>query len=364
MPCVDLLSDIYYRGEFVSPKVKAPRNRTIDTPVSEGAEYLSRCITIETPVGDICSVLDRTVLGDTFSVIPNLPKESVDLIIADPPYNLTKTFSNTKFLKRKESDYEEYTRQWLSMTEPLLKPGGSIYVCCDWETSLIVGRAVGDFFKVKNRITWQREKGRGAKSNWKNGLEDIWFATKGDKYTFNLDAVKIRRKVIAPYKVDGKPKDWEEVNGENYRDTCPSNFWDDITIPFWSMPENTAHPTQKSEKLIAKIMLASSNIGDIVFDPFLGSGTTSVVAKKLGRHYIGVECEKQYCLWAEQRLEMADKDIAIHGYVNGIFWERNTLSEQNSVNESEKCNASEKGRQKCKTVINKQLSIFLGEDDV
>lgn len=322
------------------PKEKAPRNRTIDTPITEGSEYLARCIKIEHPVSDIRTVIDKTVHGDSFTVCPLLPVESVDLIIADPPYNLTKTFSSNTFSKKKSYVYEEYTRQWLSIVYPLLKPAGSIYVCCDWETSIIVGRVLGDFFKIRSRITWQREKGRGAKANWKNGLEDIWYATKGDTYTFNLDAVRIRKRVIAPYRVDGKPKDWMETDKGNYRDTCPSNFWDDITIPFWSMPENTAHPTQKSEKLIAKIMLASSNPGDIVFDPFLGSGTSSVVAKKLHRHYLGVEIEDQYCLWAEQRLEMASSDVEIQGYVNGVFWERNTLSEQSSASEKREKDSS------------------------
>ena len=307
------------------PGEKAPRNRTIDTPVSKGAEYLARCIRIDQPVSDIRTVMDKTVLGDTFAVCPQLPEESVDLIIADPPYNLTKTFSSSTFSKRKTAEYEKYTRRWLSLVQPLLKPDGSVYVCCDWETSLIVGRVLGDFFKVRNRITWQREKGRGAKRNWKNGMEDIWFATKGDGYTFHLEAVKLRRKVIAPYRVDGKPKDWVQTDRGNYRDTCPSNFWDDITIPFWSMSENTAHPTQKPEKLIAKMVLASSNPGDIVFDPFLGSGTTSVAAKKLNRHYLGIEKEEQYCLWAEQRLQKAASDTAIQGYTDGIFWERNLL---------------------------------------
>ena len=310
------------------PKEKAPRNKTIDTPVSKGAAYLARCIAINQPVSDIRAVADKTVLGDTFAVCPLLPAGSVNLIIADPPYNLTKTFHGSTFSKKKTADYEAYTRQWLSLVAPLLKPTGSIYVCCDWETSLIIGQVLGEFFKIRTRITWQREKGRGAKANWKNGLEDIWFATKGDSYTFHLDAVKIRKKVIAPYRVNGRPKDWTETERGNYRDTCPSNFWDDITIPFWSMPENTAHPTQKPEKLIAKIMLASSNPGGMVFDPVLGSGTTSVVAKKLGRHYLGVEAEAQYCLWAEQRLEMAESDKDIQGYVNGVFWERNTLAEQ------------------------------------
>ncbi len=310
------------------PKQKAPRNKTIDTPVSAGAEYLARCIQVNQSLTDLSAITDKTILGDTFSVCPLLPRESVDLIIADPPYNLTKSFHSSTFAKKKTADYEAYTRQWLSLVNPLLKPDGSIYVCCDWETSLIIGRVLGDYFKIRNRITWQREKGRGAKANWKNGLEDIWFATKSDTYTFNLEAVKIRKKVVAPYRVDGKPKDWTETETGNYRDTCPSNFWDDITVPFWSMPENTAHPTQKPEKLIAKIILASSRRGDMVFDPFLGSGTTSVVAKKLRRHYLGVEAEEQYCVWAEQRLEMADSDTTIQGYSNGVFWERNTFSKQ------------------------------------
>lgn len=303
-------------------KEKSFRNKTIDISISDGAEYLKRCITIDEEISDISTVIDRTVLGDCFKVCKLLPKESVDLIIADPPYNLTKDFNGNVFTKKTVIDYEDYTRQWLSIVCPLLKPIGSIYVCCDWETSLIIGRVLGDFFKIRSRITWQREKGRGAKANWKNGLEDIWFATKSDTYTFNLDSVKIRKKVIAPYRVNGKPRDWTETENGNYRDTCPSNFWDDITIPFWSMSENTAHPTQKSEKLIAKIILASSNDGDIILDPFLGSGTTSSVAKKLDRHYLGIEREEQYCVWAEKRIEMAGLDKSIQGY-NGVFLERN-----------------------------------------
>ena len=308
-------------------KIKAGRNKTIDTSIDEGKKYLDKCIAIEKPIDDINSILDKTIIGNTFHVMELLPEKSIDLIIADPPYNLTKSFHGTQFSRKKESEYEDYTRQWLSKAIPLLKDDGSIYVCCDWETSLIIGRILQEYLIVRNRITWQREKGRGAKANWKNGLEDIWFATKSNNYTFNLDAVKIRKKVIAPYRVDGKPKDWTETENGNYRDTCPSNFWDDITIPFWSMPENTAHPTQKSEKLVAKIMLASSNPGDIVFDPFLGSGTTSVAAKKLDRHYLGIELNEQYCVWTEQRLEMADNDDYIQGYVDGVFWERNVLNQ-------------------------------------
>jgi site-specific DNA-methyltransferase (adenine-specific) len=105
-------------------------------------------------------------------------------------------------------------------------------------------------------------------------------------------------------------------------------LWTDITVPFWSMPENTDHPTQKPEKLIAKIVLASSDPGGVVLDPFLGSGTTSVVAKKLGRRYVGIELEERYCCLAEKRLALAQLDSSIQGYHDGVFWERNSLAVQ------------------------------------
>ncbi|MCQ2406519.1 MAG: site-specific DNA-methyltransferase [Oscillospiraceae bacterium] len=304
-------------------KEKAPRNKTIDTPLSEGGEYLSRCLFVSSPVSDIEDILDKTIMGDSLSVLPLIPDGFADLIIADPPYNLSKDFGDSRFSRMKPQAYEGYARVWLSAVRPKLEKTGSVYVCCDWECSPIIWKVLSEEFKVRNRITWQREKGRGAKANWKNCLEDIWFATASDDFTFNLDAVKQRRRVLAPYTENGSPKDWEESSSGRYRDTCPSNFWDDISVPFWSMPENTAHPTQKPEKLMAKIILASSNKGDIVLDPFLGSGTVSVTAKKLERHFVGIEKEPQYCLWAQQRLERASEDKTIQGYEDGVFRERN-----------------------------------------
>ena len=301
---------------------KSPRNKTIDLGIDAGRHYLERCIKLTKPAA-LDDVIDKTITGDSFEVMPLLPPESFDLIIADPPYNLTKSYNGSVFRKQARAEYEAYTRRWLSLALPLLKEGGTMYVCCDWESSLTIGNVLGEFLTVRNRITWQREKGRGAAANWKNGMEDIWFATKGDDYYFDLSSVKQRRRVVAPYRKDGKPKDWTETASGAYRDTCPSNFWDDITIPFWSMSENTAHPTQKSEKLLAKLILASSRPGAAVFDPFLGSGSTSVTAKKLTRHYVGIEKEERYCVWAEKRLEAAETDKAIQGYENGIFYDRN-----------------------------------------
>ena len=303
--------------------MKSSRNKTIDISVEQGQKFLERCVEINSKA-ELSDILDKTILGDTFKVLPMLPHAFADLIIVDPPYNLNKDFHGNSFKQTSDSDYESYTEMWISAVKPLLKENGTMYVCCDWKSSIVIGQVLSRHFYIQNRITWQREKGRGAKANWKNSMEDIWFVTNSKDYTFNADAVKMRRKVIAPYRVEGKPKDWEETSDGNFRNTAPSNFWDDISVPYWSMPENTAHPTQKPEKLLAKLILASSNEGDIVFDPFLGSGSTSVAAKKLGRRYAGIEQNPQYCVWAEKRLESADSDKTIQGYHNGVFWERNS----------------------------------------
>ncbi len=267
------------------------------------------------------------VQADCLAIGPQLPSGFVDLLILDPPYNLTKKFNGYKFLQRNVDGYTEWFDQVVTILKPTLKPTASIYICGDWLTSVSLFAVASRHFTVRNRITWEREKGRGAKSNWKNASEDIWFCTMSEHYTFNVDAVKLRRRVLAPYRqADGTPKDWQATSNGDFRDTHPSNFWSDITIPFWSMAENTVHPTQKSEKLIAKLILASSHPGDRVFDPFLGSGTTAVVAQKLGRSYLGIEQDEDYCLLAAKRLELAAIVPTIQGFMDGVFWERNSKS--------------------------------------
>jgi site-specific DNA-methyltransferase (adenine-specific) len=304
------------------PKVnKALRNKTIDREITANDIYLARCKSAE-DLKTMRSPRDITVHGDTEKILPLLPEGYFDLIIVDPPYNLYKNFHGESFSKMRDGDYLEYTRTWLSALHPLLREGGTIYVCCDWRSSVLIGQVLPEFFTVQNRITWEREKGRGAERNFKNSHEDIWFATKGDGYKFNLEKLKVRRKVLATYRENGAAKDWELTENGAFRDTCPSNFWDDITVPFWSMEENTAHPTQKPEKLIAKLILASTDEGDMILDPFLGSGTTSVVAKKLGRGYVGIEKNATYCSWAEERLERAEADKRIQGFDGERFYER------------------------------------------
>lgn len=329
-----VLSDVFAVAQPSQGKTRAGRNRTI-TVGSDEISDLEKCI---------CSCADIKrqfrdniiVNGDLFECLDAIPDGYFDLIIIDPPYNLDKDFNGKKFAAMSQEDYESYLRSWFGRVCDKLKENGSLYMCGDWKCTASMQRIISERLTILNRITWQREKGRGAKRNWKNGMEDIWFAVKNpNDYYFDVESVMVKRKVIAPYRENGVPKDWEDTDAGKFRKTYPSNFWDDITIPFWSMPENTDHPTQKSEKLYAKIVLASSKPGAKVFDPFLGSGTAAVVAKKLGRSYCGIEINREYCLWAAKRLKIAEGNASIQGYADGVFWERNSLQEQ------KKCGASQ-----------------------
>lgn len=309
-------------------KIRAKNNRTITISDDEKDALKSRVLG-EKNLESGCDILNKTLNGNLLDLIKYVPDSFADLIIIDPPYNLSKNYNGMKFNSRSEDSYADFLDSWFPLVCKKLKSDGSLYMCGDWKCTSVMQRAIEKELCVMNRITWQREKGRGAKGNWKNGMEDIWFAVKNPRdYFFDVESVKMKRRVLAPYKADGKPKDWEESDEGNFRLTYPSNFWDDISIPFWSMPENTDHPTQKPEKLYAKLILASSEKGDVIFDPFLGSGTTSVVSKKLGRNFCGIEINEEYCIWAEKRLLMAESDPSIQGYSDGVFWERNSLGEQ------------------------------------
>jgi site-specific DNA-methyltransferase (adenine-specific) len=308
----------------------SPRNRGIrledgdrerHAPALEAARILGSSgspITLE-PGADVL------ILGEALNVLPRLPPASVDLLVADPPYNLDRDFGASRARAMAESDYEDYSSAWIDAALPLLKEDASVYVCCDWRCSSAVERALSRRLVIRNRITWEREKGRASSRNWKSAHEDIWFATRSESYRYDADAVRLRRRVRAPYRDgEGAARGWGEGPAGRFRDTAASNLWTDLTVPFWSMPENTAHPTQKPEKLVAKLLLASSRPGDLVLDPFLGSGTSAVVARKLGRRFIGIEIDPEHCLAALRRLERAETERRIQGYEEGIFWERNS----------------------------------------
>lgn len=302
---------------------KAPRNKTLELSPAEVNKLSTNALQLTKKISS-SKLYNQIVWQDTFVAMDYLPDKFVDLMIVDPPYNLNKNFGNSAFKMMKDDDYAKWLDSWLKKTVRLLKDNASIYICTDWRSSICVPFVAGKYFNLQNRISWEREKGRGAHNNWKNCLEDIWFFTKSKNYKFNIDAVKILRPVLAPYTdVKGKPKDWFKERDKKLRLTHPSNIWTDISVPFWSMPENTPHPTQKPEKLIAKLILASSDKDDLVFDPFLGSGTTAVVAQKLGRKYLGIEKEKEYVAYAIKRLETAKKDSKIQGFNGEVFLARN-----------------------------------------
>lgn len=306
-----------------SAKKRAPRNRTLVLNTWETEEFRERLIYLnkQKNLADFCN---KIICGDAFKALKYLPEQSFDLLFADPPYNLTKNFGENSFRQTSLDEYENWLESWLKISVRLLKQTASVYICGDWRSASAIQRVGMKYFRLRNRITWEREKGRGAKANWKNAGEDIWFFTVSDQYIFNLEAVKTKRKVLAPYTENGQPKDWEKASDGNFRVTHPSNLWTDITVPFWSMPENTDHPTQKPEKLLAKIILASTNESDLILDPFAGSGTTCVIAKKLNRNFVGIECDERYCLLTEKRLALAETDKTIQGFSDGVFWERNT----------------------------------------
>jgi site-specific DNA-methyltransferase (adenine-specific) len=313
--------------EIIAAKTRAPMNRTLVLSDTDRASLKGLLSTFsKAPLAH--DILDKIYHQDCQAALQHLPSGFVDLLVLDPPYNLTKSFNGTTFRARNDEDYTAWMESWFEPMMRLLKPTASVYICGDWQSSASIVAVAEKYLHIRNRITWEREKGRGAKANWKNCSEDIWFCTKSDEYTFNADAVRLRRRVIAPYRENGSPKDWEETDDGKFRDTAPSNLWTDISVPFWSMPENTDHPTQKPEKLIAKLLLASSSGGDVVLDPFAGSGTTAVVAKKLGRRFVAIEQEEEYCLWALQRLVNAESDATIQGFSGGVFWERNSLTAQ------------------------------------
>ncbi len=301
-------------------KQRAPRNRTLDLTAAEIEIYRKRLIFSD----ELTDCRNKMICGDAFEILEKLTEKSFDLLFADPPYNLTKNFGENSFRQTSLDEYEMWLDSWISKTIKLLKPTASVYLCGDWRSASAIQRVGMKYFKLQNRITWEREKGRGAKKNWKNAAEDIWFFTVSDDFFFNAEAVKVKRKVIAPYTENGEPKDWEKSENGNFRTTFPSNLWTDLTVPFWSMPENTTHPTQKPEKLLAKIILASTRENDFILDPFAGSGTTAVVAKKLNRDFTAIERDEKYCLLAEKRLELAETGKTIQGFSDGVFWERNS----------------------------------------
>ena len=157
-------------------KTRAPMNRTITLSENELKSYRPRLHRIDRPV-DLENIQDAILNQDLFDVLDWLPASFVDVLFLDPPYNLAKSFNSTRFTERSMSAYAEWLDPWFSKLMRTLKPTASVYICGDWRSSASVHLVAEKYLRVRNRVTWEREKGRGAKKNWKNCSEDIWFCT-------------------------------------------------------------------------------------------------------------------------------------------------------------------------------------------
>lgn len=226
--------------------------------------------------------------GNAAELLKALETESIDLIVADPPYNLGKDYGNNHDLKGFE-EYILFTREWLSEAKRVLKPEGSIYV-------FMGVRFISYLYDIMDRdlklffnswIVWHYTQGMGKTKGFSPRHDDILVFNKGKNFTFNLDDIRVPQKF------------YRERN--NMRGANPGDVWQ-FSHVHYSNPNRQNHPTQKPEGIIERIVLASSNKGDIVLDPFSGSGTTLRVCQQLGRKAIGFELNPEYVAMTEQRL--------------------------------------------------------------
>ncbi len=247
-------------------------------------------------------VTNTIINGDSLAELAALPDECVDLVFADPPYNLqlegellrpnnTRVDGVDDEWDRFASfeAYDQFTRAWLAEAQRVLKPTGTLWVIGSYHNIFRVGAALQDLgFWILNDIVWRKTNPmpnfRGRR--FTNAHETMIWAAKGQGekgYTFNYDAMKALNEELQ------MRSDWVLPicsGGERLKDGKGQK----------------AHPTQKPEALLHRVILASSNPGDVVLDPFFGTGTTGAVAKRLGRRYIGIEQNAQYAALAEKRL--------------------------------------------------------------
>ena len=230
----------------------------------------------------------RLVTGDAIAEMAALPDASVDLLIADPPYNLGKDYGNN-IDALAWGEYEAFTRAWASEARRLLQPTGSLYAFMGVRfiarLQLMLEVELG--LRFNGWITWHYTQGMGRKRGFSPRHEDILYFTRGADFTFNLDAVRVPQKYYR--------------RRNNMAGANPGDVWQFSHVHYCS-GERQPHPTQKPEALIERIVRASSNPGDLLLDPFVGSGTSTRVAQALGRSAIGIDINADYIAMAETRL--------------------------------------------------------------
>ncbi len=246
--------------------------------------------------------------GDSIEWLTSLETESVGLIIADPPYNIKKAEWDTF---ESQQAYVEWSLEWIEQAARVLKPAGTLYVCGFSEILADIKLPALRFFKGCRWIVWHYKNKANLRSDWGRSHESILHFRKNKKFTFNVDNVRI------PYGNHTlKYPERTQAETSQYGKGKTNHLWrphpkgakprDVIEIPTTcnGMHEKTPHPTQKPEELFRKLVLASSNEDDLVIDPFLGAGTTAVVAEQLGRKWMGCDLSTEYCGWAVERIEL------------------------------------------------------------
>jgi len=252
-------------------------------------------------------------VGDAITWLSNLPDSSVDLVFADPPYNIKKAEWDTF---ESQQEYVEWSLKWIEQTARILKPTGTLYICGYSEILADLKLPASRYFKGCRWLVWHYKNKANLGSDWGRSHESILHFRKSRDFTFNIDDVRIPygnhtakypdhpQAETSQYSHNGNHKDkiWRpHPRGAKPRDV--------IEVPVLSngMSERTEHPTQKPEELLRKFVLASSNPGDLIVDPFLGSGSTVVVAEQLGRRWMGCDISTEYCGWAVDRLTRVDR---------------------------------------------------------
>lgn len=255
--------------------------------------------------------------GDAIAELRKLKSNSIDLIIADPPYNLNKDYGNGSDSKNFE-EYIDFTKKWTYEATRILKPTGSIYVFMGFRFISYLYQILEKDISLNfiNWICWHYTQGIGKKKGFSPRHDDILFFTKSKKYKFNLDAIRIPQKY------------YRSIN--NMRGANPGDVWEFSHIHYCQKNRQN-HPTQKPEGLIERMVLASSNEGDLIVDPFSGSGTTLRVCQQLNRNCIGIELNKEYVKMTKERLN--EPFIAFDSIDPRVTRIPNDLNDENVRNE-------------------------------
>jgi len=251
------------------------------------------------------SEIHKVILGDALEALRVLPNDSIDLIFADPPYNIGKNFNGHVEKWKTEESYLEWCYEWLDLCITKLKPNGSLYVMTATQYMPFFDIYLRKKLYVLSRIVWSYDSsGVQAKNYYGSMYEPILFAVKDkENYTFNTNNILVEAKTGAKRKLIDYRKSVPSVYNSQ---KVPGNVWD-IPRVRYRMDEYENHPTQKPIALLERIIYASSNYGDLVMDPFSGTFTTCYVAKELGRKSIGIELQDEYVKIGLRRLQLASE---------------------------------------------------------